>query len=276
MGIDEAGRGPVLGPMTYGAAYWSMNDDEAIKKLGYDDSKALSEDKREKLYKGIMAEQRIGWVLRVLGARELSARMLRRAPHSLNAISHAAAAEMIRHALGRAVALTHVYVDTVGDPDNYARALRREFPGIGFTVAKKADSLYKTVSAASICAKVVRDRALARWRYREPGVFAGDAAARAYGSGYPGDARCSAWLRSHVDTIFGFPDVARFSWSTARDLLEAAAAKVEWEEEEEGDVQGGFGGPQGAPKLDAFFTRSGQAPRTQYFKRARIERTYAF
>ena len=36
LGIDEAGRGPVLGDMTYSAAYWRECDNDSIKKLGYD------------------------------------------------------------------------------------------------------------------------------------------------------------------------------------------------------------------------------------------------
>lgn len=46
LGIDEAGRGPVLGPMTYGAAYWSCADDETVSAMGFDDSKALTPAQR--------------------------------------------------------------------------------------------------------------------------------------------------------------------------------------------------------------------------------------
>ena len=65
LGIDEAGRGPVLGPMTYGCAYWRIEDDEEISALGYDDSKAISAETREKLFDGIANKNayRIGWIV---------------------------------------------------------------------------------------------------------------------------------------------------------------------------------------------------------------------
>jgi len=45
-------------------------------------------------------------------------------------------------------------VDTVGDVSVYQKKLEENFPSVNVTVAKKADSLYSIVSAASICAKV--------------------------------------------------------------------------------------------------------------------------
>lgn len=53
LGIDEAGRGPVLGPMIYGAAYWSCADDKAVSAMGFDDSKALTPSQREGLFERI-------------------------------------------------------------------------------------------------------------------------------------------------------------------------------------------------------------------------------
>jgi ribonuclease H2 subunit A len=46
LGIDEAGRGSILGPMTYGTAYWPTELAEEMEKKGFDDSKALTHEVR--------------------------------------------------------------------------------------------------------------------------------------------------------------------------------------------------------------------------------------
>ena len=90
LGIDEAGRGPVLGPLVYGAAYWPVaeNDElsDAKKGYGFDDSKQLAEGVREKLYAKLQKCNRIGYLLASIPAEEISAKMLRRLPYSLNAM----------------------------------------------------------------------------------------------------------------------------------------------------------------------------------------------
>jgi ribonuclease H2 subunit A len=69
-------------------------------------------------------------------------------------ISFESAMGLIRSTLNLGVSLAEVFVDTVGDPAKYEASLTERFPGIKFTVSKKADSLFPIVSAASIIAKV--------------------------------------------------------------------------------------------------------------------------
>ena len=108
--------------------------------------------------------------------------MLHRSPISLNVLSHDAAADMVEAVLASGVRVEAVFVDTVGDPDFYQKRLASHFTvgagggggaagrgyDITFVVAPKADSLYKTVSAGSIAAKVTRDRVLPAWVWDEP------------------------------------------------------------------------------------------------------------
>ena len=77
-------------------------------------------------------------------------------PFNLNEMSHKAAMDMIRELLRMDIKVSEVYIDTVGDPAKYEAKLRAafSFTNIRFVVSKKADALYKCVSAASIVAKV--------------------------------------------------------------------------------------------------------------------------
>uniref|UniRef100_A0A1D1XHM2 Ribonuclease n=1 Tax=Anthurium amnicola TaxID=1678845 RepID=A0A1D1XHM2_9ARAE len=200
MGIDEAGRGPVL------------------------DSKTLKEERREELFENLKTDVSIGWNVDVIDPRELSAKMLKKTKINLNEISHSSAIGLVKKVLEMGFLLTEVYVDTVGDAEKYRNKLSELFPGIKFVVAKKADSLYPVVSGASIVAKVTRDRALRDWVLDETT----DNMHRNFGSGYPGDPETKAWLNDHKHSIFGFPTLVRFSWGTCtpyfRDIVQ-----VVWE-----------------------------------------------
>lgn len=76
------------------------------------------------------------------------------------------------------------YIDTVGIAETYQQRLEGLFPTVSFTVTSKADAIYPIVSAASIVAKVTRDRLLAAWNFLEKDVDKGEES-RVFGSGYP-------------------------------------------------------------------------------------------
>lgn len=238
LGIDEAGRGPVLGPMVYAAAYCPQSSVGALNALGADDSKQLTEAQRDKLREKIDRAPFLGTTTTVLTAEELSKKMLRKNKYNLNLISHDTALALVETAMNEGIQVAEIYVDTVGDPGRYAEKFRNRFPQIGkVVVAKKADATYRIVGAASIVAKTTRDRQIREWVFPEeqrsarysdgegnmPVVFP---AAR--GSGYPGDPLTKAWMVKSFDKVFGFPNFVRFSWGTTRTILEKDGVSVDW------------------------------------------------
>jgi len=229
LGIDEAGRGPVLGPMVYGISFCPLEKDEDLKNLGVDDSKALTEQKREELLKKLQDNSDyIGYAIHVLSPRYISKSMYRRFKYNLNTMSHDTAINLVKSAIDKGVQVAEIYVDTVGPPEKYQAKLQEIFPTQKVTVAKKADSLYPCVSAASICAKVARDKCLKNWIFSENQDDC--EITSQWGSGYPGDAVTKKFLRDNLDVVFGFPSIVRFSWKTAETLIEDKCVKVEFEE----------------------------------------------
>lgn len=232
LGIDEAGRGPVLGPMVYGISFCPVSKQSHLKTLGCADSKQLTEKERDDIFVKANQEdysvESIGWAIDIISPNEISSSMLRRVKRSLNEVSMESAIGLIKRAIELEVNVAEVYVDTVGPPEKYQARLKAIFPGIKITVAKKADSTYPIVSLASICAKVSRDHTLKVWKFREGIEVPEDG----FGSGYPGDPTTKRFLHD-CEPVFGYPRIVRFSWSTAENALEGSAFAVEFEEADE-------------------------------------------
>ncbi|OLL26023.1 Ribonuclease H2 subunit A [Neolecta irregularis DAH-3] len=209
LGIDEAGRGPVLGPMVYAAAYCPATLD--LGSSSFKDSKILKHTARRQLFRSLNPHLYIGYAVTVLSASAISAAMF--ANYNLNAQAHDTTIALIRRLSG-SMNVSQIFVDTVGHPEPYQAKLQRLFPNIEITVAKKADSLYKIVSVASICAKVTRDGLIQEGR----------------GSGYPSDPKTVAWLKENMDPVFGWDDQVRYSWGTAKQLLDTQVG-VDWHDE---------------------------------------------
>lgn len=149
LGIDEAGRGSVLGPMVYGLAYWSVDAADRIPQ-SFNDSKQLTEDQRDRLWDKILEHPDIGFSFKALLPNEISRGMLRTKPYNLNEQSHDTAMTLIRKLLDANLKIQTCYIDTVGNPSFYRRKLEKEFPGLEFVVESKADAKYAPCSAASV------------------------------------------------------------------------------------------------------------------------------
>ena len=59
LGLDEAGRGPVLGPMVVALVKATEKDLKKLDELGLKDSKRLSKNRREELFKTIMENYKV-------------------------------------------------------------------------------------------------------------------------------------------------------------------------------------------------------------------------
>ncbi|KAL6450419.1 hypothetical protein SBY92_004625 [Candida maltosa Xu316] len=229
LGVDEAGRGPVLGPMVYGIAYGLESFSAKLQKeYGFADSKVLTEPKREELFKQIEEpthelHKHIGWATTTITARDISSGMLQSAgkgAYNLNEQAHDTTINLIKGVLAKNVQVAKIFVDTVGPPASYQAKLSKIFPGIEVTVTKKADSLFPIVSAASVVAKVTRDKNIHFYNTTLE-TFKG----KVLGSGYPADPNTKKWFNGNVDPVFGWHfGFIRFSWGTAKDSLEKNGA----------------------------------------------------
>ncbi|KDR76195.1 hypothetical protein GALMADRAFT_121076 [Galerina marginata CBS 339.88] len=251
LGVDEAGRGPVLGPLVYGIAYCPVSYKEKMEELGFADSKTLNSDTRSSLLDILSSDPtNLGWSVRVVSPQAISSGMLRRPPVNLNRQSEDATILLIREVLAKGIKLSEVYVDALGTTETYEKYLSSLFPGISFTVAKKADSKYKIVGAASVAAKVTRDACIEGWYFEESEDKTEESVpwSKELGSGYPSDPNTQAWLKTAVDPVFGFPKIARFSWTTVKVILDKSAHAVKWTDEGQASLIKAFEGGQGLDK----------------------------
>ncbi|KAL4062925.1 ribonuclease H-like domain-containing protein [Scleroderma citrinum] len=250
LGVDEAGRGPVLGPLVYGVAYCPTAWKSELEELGFADSKTLTPEKRTELL-GVMNSEpaNLGWSVHVISPQAISRGMLKIPPTNLNKQSQDATILLIREVLQRGIQLSEVYVDALGTTTTYEAYLSSLFPGISFTVTTKADSKFKIVGAASVAAKVTRDACVEGWSFEEiqDTDVKDNAFSKDFGSGYPSDPKTKGWINGSMDPTFGFPSLVRFSWTTVKVVLEKSAHPIKWIDEQE-PLLGAFGSGIGRDK----------------------------
>lgn len=154
-GIDEAGRGPLAGPVC--AAACILPQDLQIE--GLNDSKKLSAKKREALY-DIITKQAIAWAVCLIDEARID---------EINILQ--ATFEAMRGAVGKLSVL----------PD-YCLVDGNRDPGLGLPTLTvvKGDAKCATVAAASILAKVTRDRLMVEYDGQYPGY--GFAVHKGYGT----------------------------------------------------------------------------------------------
>ncbi|AAY80320.1 ribonuclease HII [Sulfolobus acidocaldarius] len=197
VGIDEAGRGSLIGPMVVAGVAIDSNFLKFLSEIGVKDSKKLTRKKREYLF-GVILEYSYAISLVKAYPEEIDS-------ENLNEITYRAMIQII-HSMS-VYNPSIVTVDKVGN----ASAVEREIININSSprVENNADVKYVEVSAASIIAKVVRDNII-----NELKKTYGD-----FGSGYPGDKKTVEWIKDLYSRqpTYALPIIRR-SWKILQDI----------------------------------------------------------
>ncbi|MBI3190727.1 ribonuclease HII [archaeon] len=198
LGIDEAGRGPVLGPMVICGFLAEESKIKELKKLGAKDSKLLTDKKRRSLLPKIkkLADD---FVLVKVTAKEIDKL---RDVSNLNRIEIGRMQHIINLFNPDKVIIDSPEVNTKKFAEKIRQKLRNK--SVEIVAENFADKKYPHVSAASIIAKVRRDMEIEKL-HKKYGFF---------GSGYTSDERTIAFLKDWIKMNKEFPDFVRKSWAT--------------------------------------------------------------
>jgi ribonuclease HII len=203
VGVDEAGRGCAIGPLVVAGVLFEEGSLPGLQTLGVRDSKQLTPRRREVLAAEIK-DLAVRWSYFDLQPKAIDLVVNRGVRlRRLNYLEAMAMAKVIRD-----LKPDRAYVDPADVVvDRFVRQIRRVLPSRPEVYSQKhADAIIPVVSAASILAKVRRDRLVAGLRERH-----GD-----FGSGYCSDGRTIAFLKSWFRENDTCPSFIRGSWSTVR------------------------------------------------------------
>jgi len=202
-GVDEAGRGCVIGPLVVAGVAVKVENLSFLDELGVKDSKLLSPKKREVLYPEIIHLAEKFQTLRVLPYQIDKAVESARKLHKLNRLEAQTMAQIIE-----ALKPDEAYVDAADTVEHRFGNHIRECLKIKTRIISKhkADRIFPVVSAASIIAKVERDREIASLKL-EYGDF---------GSGYLTDQKTTSFLRQLLEKNGEYPSFVRKSWKPAK------------------------------------------------------------
>ncbi|MEM2995266.1 MAG: ribonuclease HII [Candidatus Bathyarchaeia archaeon] len=210
-GVDDAGRGCVIGPLVIAGVLLSQEDLPRLVELGVKDSKLLSPHKRKVLAVEIKRTVRQYSVVKLLPKEIDKIVESRRRLHKLNRLEAQAMAKVIEM-LKPDVA----YVDASDIlEERFKQHILEVLPfKVEIVSEHKADRKYPIVSAASIIAKVERDKEIEDLK----GVY-GD-----FGSGYPTDPKTVSFLQQCLKKFGEYPDFVRKSWKPAKKAKEDGSA----------------------------------------------------
>jgi ribonuclease HII len=210
-GIDEAGRGPMIGPMVICGVLIDSEKLPELENIGAKDSKALSHSPRLKL-KIKIERVASSIIIRSVSAAKID-RLRKRT--TLNEIEVTEFASIAKSLKPQRIYLdaADVKADRFGEKVGKLSGLASQ--GALIISEHKADSKYPIVSAASIIAKVERDRVISEY-HKKYGDF---------GSGYPSDPKTVNFVKTLVKNNQKLPPIIRKSWESVRKILDEESAE---------------------------------------------------
>ena len=211
-GIDEAGRGPMIGPLVVCGVLLDNELIKELKEIGIKDSKALTPKKREN-FAAEIRKLAIKIEIKSISAQQID--QSRKRGRTLNEIEvdlFSAILEKLRPEIAYLDA-ADVIAERFGNKVGERSGLLKESCKI--ISEHKADAKYTVVAAASIIAKTTRDKVIVK--YHE--VY-GD-----FGSGYPSDSKTVDFVRNLVANGKDLPDIVRRSWESVSIILDEVNTK---------------------------------------------------
>jgi len=195
-GVDEAGKGPVMGPMVVAAV--SVKNAKIIENQGFKDSKLLTPQKRKELFE--LIKKNYEYAVEIIEPEEID---IYRRKNKLNLLNRQAFEKVISK-LNPKIA----YVDAADvNEERFGREIKINLTNENDTDVismHKADSKITIVAAASIIAKQTRELEIQKLKEK-----IGD-----FGSGYPSDTRTIKFLKSYFHDNAKWPSGTRKSWKT--------------------------------------------------------------
>jgi ribonuclease HII len=199
-GVDDAGRGSMLGPLVIAGISLDKKKVRKLSALGVKDSKKLTAKKREELYKKIISIVDSYYVARI-SPKSIDTSV---AKHGLNQLEAKYMAKVISK-----LDPDTSYVDSCDViPKRFGKEISRLSNNKKVHSHHHADSRFPVVSAASIIAKVTRDKAISRLREIHD-----------LGSGYPSDTKTIDFVKKYYKKQKTMPDFVRKSWKPTQKII---------------------------------------------------------
>jgi ribonuclease HII len=201
LGVDEAGRGPIIGPLVIAGALIEDDDESRLREAGVRDSKLVSPRNRELIFKKIINIVK-NYEILIVSPQEIDETLFSQ-DLNLNKLEAIKTAVLINK-FNPDIAIVDCPSPNISAYKKYLKTLL-ENKKINLIVEHKADNKYPVVSAASILAKVTRDKSIEDLK-RKYGEI---------GSGYLTDEITQKFIKENFEL---YPEIFRKSWQTFNNL----------------------------------------------------------